>query len=460
MKSAVKKILPIAASLIIAQLAVIGNSLSDVYFSNSHSLQAAAIVGLASSIWVTAAATLVALMHGLSPIIAQQWGSKDYVCMAKSLKAGAMVALVSSLSITLFIHFCSGWLLRVFGVPDELEAPVTSWLDIAILALPAIAFARLYFILASTTDRQKTVIYVNVFALLVKIVVTWVLIDGKFGFSPQGADACAISLVVMFCVSLAASLCFLYGQHFVEIRKILFITRLEAAAIQDMLKLGIPIAISQFSEVASLTILSLIIAPLGATFIAAHQILSAITTFSFTFAYGIGLAAQIMIARSIGEEKWNHAVQYSRCGVALSSLVALILCIFYFVFKTNMVAIFTVDLSLSSILISIFPLFCAYLFFDAAQTAINSSLRGFKIVLFPSFAYTGLLWIVGVGGGWAMCYGLVSIPYPEAFLAAKVAPGLTGVWVAGVLSLFLISSLLLARLHFSERVKVGAAIRY
>lgn len=443
-----KEILSIALPLIFAQLAVIGNGLADVYFSNSDSVETAAIVSMASSLFVTVAATLIALIHGLSPIIAQQWGQKDLRGIAKSLKSGVLVSLVASGLFSFIIHYYSNWLMHVFDVPTELIAPVQNYLDIAIFSLPEIALVRLYFVLASAVDKQSTILQINLFALAVKIFTTWILINGKFGFHVLGANACAISLVVMFGTSMIASSLFLFSDDFIGIKKHFTTVQIEFASMKEMLKLGIPISVSQFSEIASLSVLMLIIAPLGTMYITTHQILTSITTFSFTFSYCIGLAAQVMIARSIGQEKPVLAIKYSKSGLSLSCLVSLILCSVYLFLKADILTIFVSDSRLLSLLTFIFPIFCVYLFFDAIQTTANSALRGFKIVVFPAITYTVLLWFIGIGGSLALSYDLISIPYLDRFSLGKADSTLSAIWGASAVSVFLTAFALICRLRF------------
>lgn len=450
MRNQISKILGIAVPLIIAQLAIILNGFSDVYFSSNHSSNTAAVVGISSSIFVTAAATLVALIHGLSSIFSEQWGSGNKRGLSESLKAGLIVAIVSSTLLSISINYFSASLLKVFDVPEELWDPVLDYLGIATYSLPAIAISRLYFVLASAVDKQKTIVYVNLLSLSIKLIVTWILISGRFGFESLGAMACAFSTLAMFLTSSIASFFILSQNHFSDIRGAFFSVKLKRSAITEMLKLGIPMSILQFAEIASLTIISFIVAPLGELSIAAHQILSSLTVLAFTFPYCIGMASQIMIARSIGKAEYTVATKYSRLGITMSGLLALLLCTLMLIFQLDLVAIFSSDANLSSLLIPIFPIFLVYILFDAVQASINSSLRGFRVVVFPTFVYIGFLWGIGVAGGWALCYGTINLSFTNIFSFTLNTSGLSGVWFASAVSLALISIVIFIRLRSAE----------
>lgn len=442
-----RQLFSLATPLVISQLISICGGLVDLYFSNKESSEVAAIVALASAIFLTISSTLIVLMHGMSPALAESWGRRNLLEFAGNLRSGILFALLSSVLLSVAVIAYTDDVLRAFEVPVGLSGSVQQYLHITALGLPAIALARVYYLTASAIGKQSSIIVINVAALLVKVSSTWLLFTTANG----GPLACAYSTLIMSYSALAVSLVFCRTSEFSMIRNLIPRGRRTLTNMAAMARLGIPGAFCQFAEIASLTVITLVIAPLGVGSIVSHQVLSQITVFCFAFPFGIGMATQILISRSMGTQRPAEGIIFARTGIALSGGLALLFACAFGYFNRTVAEVFNLGLEVAAMIGLLSPIFGVYLVFDALQATINLSLRAHRVVVLPAILTSATLWSVGVAGGLGLSCGYFGASWLHMGIPNLRTDGLSGIWLAGATALVIISILLALRLRTANR---------
>src|SRR5262249_18767398 len=89
--------------------------------------------------------------------------------------------------------------------------------------------------------------------------------------------------------------------------------RYDAQAVRRILRLGAPIGLQLGAEVGIFALVQLLIAGMGVTATAGHQIALVFASFSFSFCLGIGAATSVQVGRAIGR---GDVVGTRRAGLA------------------------------------------------------------------------------------------------------------------------------------------------
>src|SRR5690606_1788008 len=119
--------------------------------------------------------------------------------------------------------------------------------------------------------------------------------------------------------------------------------------IKSLLRLGLPIGIAIFIEVSMFCMIALFLAPLGATTVAAHQIVLNAISLLFMLPLSLGMALTLRISYLIGADQPETAKLLARSSLMLSLLVACINAPILFFGRDIIPTLYTNDLSVQLI---------------------------------------------------------------------------------------------------------------
>jgi MATE family multidrug resistance protein len=177
--------------------------------------------------------------------------------------------------------------------------------------------------------------------------------------------------------------------------------------------LGWPIACQLGMETASFSLSAMMAGWLGTIALAAHQVMSTISTVSFMIIYGIGSAVAIRSSNFCGQHDETNIRRTSSAGYHLILLSAIVISILIFLLRNDMGGWFTdsreVSLAVSSLVIP----FLFYQFGDGLQINYANALRGISdvkvMMVVAFFAYFIIGLPAGYFFGFVLNWGIVGI---------------------------------------------------
>ena len=195
-------------------------------------------------------------------------------------------------------------------------------------------------------------------------------------------------------------------------------------------KLGVPIALQQGLEAATFSLTAIMVGWLGSLELAAHQVVIAISTVSFTTYLGLGAATAIRTSFYKGAGDWTKVGKTNVAGIHLGMIVSLITCITLYVLRNDISFIFSDDPKVSTIVIMLLPILMLYQFVDGAQIVLANALRGLsdvKPIMWISFI-TNFLIAIPAGNilGFPLGMGIrgIWLAYPIGFVVSVVLLGM------------------------------------
>ena len=167
---------------------------------------------------------------------------------------------------------------------------------------------------------------------------------------------------------------------------------------------------------------------LGATELAAYQVIMTLGTLGFLFYYSFGAGMSIRIATFVGVKDWQRVRLASTAGCHIELLLAVLAALTFFCFAPSLIGIFSPDADVRAMaLLVLFPLMI-YQFSDAMQICYANALRGTGHVL-------PMMWIA------IFSYICVGIPCGY-LLGFPLGLGIRGIFLAFSVGLFTAAALL------------------
>jgi len=442
-KKEAKQLLLLALPIMGAQLAQTAMGFVDTVMAGNVSPQDLAAVAVGFSLWIPIMLFITGILLAITPLTARYHGA------GQSEHIGPLVQ--QSLILAAGLGFLGWWLLRqstlifpFMQVEPEVARIAKGYLYGISWGFPAAAFYQVFRSFNEGLGNTRVALMVGIIALLINIPANYILIYGKFGFEPMGAVGCgwATALVTWF-MAVAIGVYSFYHPRFKRYR----FKQLQSAAERywlKVLKLGTPMGLSIFVEVTLFCIIALLIARLGATTLAAHQVALNVTSIIFMLPLSLSMAITIRTGQLLGSQNPVEARFSSMVGIGLGLIIAVISASFIYIFNDWIARLYTPDAQVQALASSLLILAALYQFSDAIQVGAVGALRGYKDTLVPLFLTLIAFWVVGLGFGYSL--GLSEI------WGAPMGP--KGFWIGLVIGLTCAAVVMVLRLRWIANSKI------
>jgi MATE family multidrug resistance protein len=289
---------------------------------------------------------------------------------------------------------------------------------------------------------------------VVNLLVSYALVFGRLGvpklglpgipgIAPMGVVGSALGTVAGTAVEASIPLVVFLGGRMDREFGVRARWRLDIAAIRDLLRLGVPSALQQGSEIITWAIfMSVLVGHFGDVALGAGWATLRYMHLSFMPAVGFGIAVTSIVGRNIGAGRPDIAVARARVGLGITMAYMGACGVLMLVFRGPMIALFAEGANTSpetaaQVVATGSTLMVAAAFFqvfDAIGIVLLGALRGAGDTLFPGIVTVVLSWTLIVGGGWAL---------------VAFAPGLgpLGPWIAASAYIVAFSVVLAVRWH-------------
>jgi multidrug resistance protein, MATE family len=275
------QILRLAWPTLVAQMAIMLNSVIDTVMTGHLSAVDQAAIGLGSSIYISIHLAFTGVLLALSPVAAQHYGAGRLTEIGAEFRQTVLLALLMCLPATLLLLASPLWT-SLANPPADVAAITTRYLEAIALAMPANLLFRVYSALNNAISRPRMVMLINLLALLAKIPLNSLLIQGAtidvaglhWQIAAQGGAGCGIATCIIYWGMMLLGLFILLTnpayQPFALWRSFLP----DWKRLRNLARIGVPIGLSYMVEITAFTFITLFLARTGAVTTASHQIVS------------------------------------------------------------------------------------------------------------------------------------------------------------------------------------------
>lgn len=417
-----RSLLRLAVPIIIGQLGGIITGLADTIMVGQHSTDELAAASFVNNVLNAFIIFGTGFSFALTPLVGENLARNKRFVVSAWLKNGIVANLLLSIlliAILVVIYFNVAHL----GQPENLLPLIKPYFLISMVSIIFIMLANSFRQFVEGITDPSVSMWILISGNLLNILGNYILIYGKCGFSEMGLMGAGystlISRIFMFAMFV---LVFVVRPSYRVYRKGFKRMWVLPNRLMRVTKLGVPIAFQQGLEAATFSLTAIMVGWLGTTELAAHQVVIAISTISFTTYLGLGSATAIRTSFYKGAKDWDQVGKTTVAGIHLGVIVSTITCLALFFFRNKISYVFSDDPAVAQIVILLLPILMLYQFVDGAQIVLANALRGLsdvKPIMWISFITNFLIAIpAGYILGFPLGFGIEGIwlAYPIGFL--------------------------------------------
>lgn len=392
----------LAAPLIAAQITFVGWGVLDTLMAGRMGQRELAAIAVGANIWMLVFIFFMGVCIACSPIVAQRVGAGQ---ARREIGGFARQALLLALGMGLL------WVLLVqlMARPaiDLLKlSPETA--DIAYHYILAESWAGLFFPLcfvlrnvAEGLGQTRVVLAAGVVALLAKFGFNLLFVE-HYGAVGLGWGAVAASAVLL--------LAYLAQFALLPVLRALDLFRREPLRLKpeawEVFKLGLPIGLILFAEIAFFGGTALLMARFGDAMVAAHQIAINFASLTFMVPMGIGMSTAVRVGYAAGEGNAAAARARGITGMQMAVLFSLLSASLMLFLPQFIVGAYTRAPEVSAAAITFLRLAAIFQFFDCLQATASGALRGIKDTRAPMLITVAAYWLIGMSASYTLAFGL------------------------------------------------------
>lgn len=433
----INKLIKLSIPLFLAQIAQTAMGFVDTVMAGGVSASDMASVAIASSIWLPCILFGVGILIALIPKLAQAHGANKISDIPEIGQQGVYLGLVLSLP-TILVLYNASYLLHFMDIDNQLKEKISGYLLVVLPAVPAFLLFQALRNYTEGLSLAKPAMVISGLGLLANIPLNWIFVYGKFGMPALGGVGCGVATTLVYWMMLFFLIAYIYFSKKLENFPLFKnISKPNVSALWSLFKLGLPVAIALFFEVTIFAGIALLIAPLGPTIIAAHQIAINFSSMVFMLPLSIANAVSIRVGYNLGKNNLKGAKSASYAGFTIGLATASLTALATLIFRDDIASLYTDEQPVITIAISLLFFAALYQCVDAVQVVAAGALRGYqemKAIFTRTFiAY----WVVGLPMGYLL--GMTDI------LSAPL--GAKGFWIGVTAGLTVAAILLGWHLH-------------
>jgi len=436
-----KKIIKLAIPLFVASFAQSAMQFVDTVMAGGVSPSDMAAVSIAASIWFPSILFGIGLLMALIPLIAQAHGANELESIPKLGQQGIYIALLLCVP-TCAVLYNAGSLVNLMHINPVLQKITIHYLYAIMPAVPACLLFQALQNYVEALSMTKPAMIIGFLGLLFNIPLNWIFVYGHLGAPALGGAGCGVATSIAFWIMFFLLLIYtlytrklIYYPLFKNFGKPNFHLQLE------IVKLGLPVATAQFFEVTIFASISVLIAPLGALIVAAHQSALNFSTMVYMLPVSIASAVSIRVGFNIGKKNMQGAKNASFIGLAIAFIMSLLTATLTVIFRGQIGRMYTSNPEVVKLAGSLLLFAALYQCTDAVQSVAAGALRGYKEMVAIFIRTFISYWLVGLPLGYIL--GMTN--YIVKPLGAK------GFWIGITVGLTVSAMLLIQHLLATQK---------
>ena len=405
-KSELKSLATLGAPIVLTQLSQMGMSIVDLVFTGYVSPADQAGIGLGSSLFWPVMLLSTGMLFALTPTIAQLYGQGRYAETGAVARQGGWVACFGLL-IVIVVLLNAQAIYEYFEVDARAIPIAVGYLHAQIWGLVGLFGYMVLRNLCEGLALTTPAMMIGITCLLLKIPLNYVFVFGALGIEGQGGIGCGVSTAIIFWL------------QFILIVVAVLLSRIRNSGVFSqfdwpdpkeigrLIRLGVPIGMSIFAEVAFFSGTVLLIGRYSVEVVAAHNITTSFAGVAFMVPLAIGMASTIRIGASIGAGRPDAAALTMKVALRAALTFGCVIAVVILLTRSLLATLYTNEPEVIDIATGLFLFLGLFQLFDCAQVVMMGCLRGYKDTTFPMFIAVASYWGVGMPVSLALGYGLI-----------------------------------------------------
>lgn len=417
-----KQLVKLSVPITIGQVALIATGFVDTIMAGHISPLALGAIAVGANLWIPVYLFSVGLMMAVSSMVSHYFGAAQYSSIRDLIKQSLLVSGVLGV-LGFFTVRQLSILLDWIGIDAGIVPVATDYLLAVSWGIPAVcAYLALRFA-SEGIGYTRPMMLIQVTGLVFNIFLNYVFMFGKLGVPAMGAVGAGWATAAVMWINLLMLVLYIISHH--RYADIWQAEKLKAdwKRTREMLRLGLPIALTLVNEVGMFSAVGLLMGSLGVVEVAAHQIAINFAGMMFMIPLGISAATTIRVGHALGEQRPLDARFRGLAGISLAGMCMFATASIMLLLPDYIVSIYSDDADVGRMAVSLLFMAAIFQLSDGIQVSAAGALRGVKDTLYPLLVSVVAYWLIG-------------LPF-SYYLGIRQQFGPQGLWMGLVASLTL-----------------------
>ena len=403
-----------------------------------------AAVSLVNSIFIVILMIGIGLSYGLTPLIAQESGKKNYKECGRLLANSLLINIISGILLFILIYYGSLLVIDNLGQSPEVVAQAKPYLGLLGFSIVPLMVFMTFKQFAEGLGFTKQAMMISLWGNALNVCLGIIFVKGLFGFDPMGVSGVGWStLIDRSIMAIVMAIYVIKSKHFRIYLKSFALRSISKIRSLNILRIGTPVAMQYTFEVSAFSGAAVLIGTIGAVEQAAHQVAINLASMTYMMAGGISAAATIKTGNNFGKEDFLNLRLSAISSYHIVLVFMAIAALLFAGLNQYLPLIYTSDKAVINIAAQLLIIAGLFQLFDGTQVVGLGILRGLGDVNIPTFITFVAYWIIGIPVGY--------------FLGIYLEMGANGIWYGLTLGLLVSAALLFARFHYFSKKLVRLA---
>jgi MATE family multidrug resistance protein len=427
-----RALLKLAGPLIINNLAIASIHFADAVMAGRLGAKTLAAVAVGGSVWMLGFTLCLGILMSVSPIVSRLYGAGDLASAGRYIRQALWLSQLLGFTIAALAFVLVRPVLTFIGIDPGFRDMTVGYVQAIMLGMPAMG---IFLVCRFTTEgigSTRPIMFASLLALVCNVFGNWVFMYGNLGVPAMGAVGCGLaSAISIWIMATALGLHILRGRRYQPLKIFSAFESIRLPAIRELLGLGLPIAVMITAESGLFSAVAILTGTISAEIAAAHQIAINFASTMFMIPLALSSATTVRVGHALGAGNYAGARLRGWIGIGGCGVFMLAAATFMLLFRDSVVELYTNDVSVRDIAISMLLMAAIFQVADGIQIGAAGALRGYKDARVPMLINTFAYWVLA---------------FPLAYLAAVTfrAPP-QYIWGGFVVGLAVAASLLTLR---------------
>jgi MATE family multidrug resistance protein len=397
-----------------------------------------AAVSLVNSIFVIPMVIGLGISYGITPLIAQNSGRKDYAECGKLLSNSLFINLVVGVILFAFLFFGSIYIINHLDQAPQVVQQAKPFLALLGLSIIPMLIFTTFKQFAEGLGFTRQAMVISVTGNILNILLGITFVKGLFGVTPMGIRGVGYATLIDRCSMATVMGIYVFkSKHFREHIKSFAFKHIDRLRSRQILRIGTPIALQYTFEISAFSGAAIMIGTISLVQQAAHQVAISLASMTYMVSSGIAAAATIKSGNYFGVSD-HKGLRSSSISSYHIVLVFMACAAILFSFGNHLLPyIYTSDKAVIYFASQLLIIAAIFQLFDGTQVVGLGILRGMGDVNIPTIITFLAYWIIGLPVGY--------------YLGLYLHMGVTGVWYGLTLGLAVSAGLMFLRFQYISK---------
>lgn len=436
--------LKLAIPVVISQLGhTLVHTADSIIIGQFVGTVALAAVSLVNSIFTIVLVIGIGISYGLTPLIAQKNGNKEYAECGKLLSNSLLINSISGILLYIIVYYGSVAVIDHLDQSAEVVIQAKPYLNLLGFSIIPLMIFMTFKQFAEGLGFTKQAMMISIWGNVLNVCLGIIFVKGLFGMEAMGIRSVGWStLIDRFIMAGVMAWYVLKSRNFRKYLKDFTLKSIDRVRSLSIMKIGAPVAMQYTFEISAFSGAAILIGTIGAIDQAAHQVAINLASMTYMMASGISAAATIKTGNNFGRNDFSQmrlsAISNYHIVLAFMSITAVL----FIGFNEYLPWIYTSDRNVIAIAAQLLIIAGFFQLFDGTQVVGLGVLRGMGDVNIPTLITFIAYWIVGLPIGY--------------FLGIRLGMGANGIWYGLTLGLLVSSVLMFIRFDKLSRRFAGS----